>query len=120
MYNAELIFPINSPVKETITLDVPVHSKSLALKLVALKGCRILHQRKELNDYLIPVGKSTVANLLNDIEGDEYISIDISKKTKRRWLYDRKVLNPFFFFRLSFNFLFKVIKIINWYITLAK
>lgn len=100
MFKAELVFPINSPIKETITLDTPVHSKSLALMLVALKGCRILHERKELNDYLIPVGKSTVANLLNDVEGDEYISLDIAKKTKRRWLYDRKV----YIFEIKINF----------------
>lgn len=93
LYNAELVFPINSPIKETITLETPVNSKSLALKAVALKACRILHERKELNDYLIPVGKNTVANLLNDVEGDEYIALDIAKKTKRRWLYDRKVNN---------------------------
>lgn len=89
-YNAELIFPINSSVKETITLSTPTRIKAHALMAVALKGCQILHERGELNDNLLPMGKSTVANLLSELDDEEYLPIrDIS--TKLRHLYDRKV-----------------------------
>lgn len=105
MYIAELILPINSPIKETITTK-PMSSKKLSLMAAALevtteffviqiilKACKRLHERKELNDQLLPTGKEIVLDLLGEVDDDEYLPYLPSKmgSSKKKRLYDRKV-----------------------------
>uniref|UniRef100_A0A914HEZ6 Helicase ATP-binding domain-containing protein n=1 Tax=Globodera rostochiensis TaxID=31243 RepID=A0A914HEZ6_GLORO len=99
---AQLLLPINSPLKECIQLnecggiaeiEALFASKSLALMSVALEACKKLHQTKELSDQLTPTGKEIVTNLLGELEDDEeYLPYLLNKSgpTKRRRLYDRK------------------------------
>uniref|UniRef100_A0A915PW20 Uncharacterized protein n=1 Tax=Setaria digitata TaxID=48799 RepID=A0A915PW20_9BILA len=92
LYRAELLLPINSPVKETIKLKKPLQSKKLAQMAVALEACRRLHQRKELNDYLLPVGKDTIMLTALDEDPDEFIPNMNYKvgSARRRQLYDKR------------------------------
>lgn len=41
MYRAELLLPINSPIKETIKLKMPLENKKLAQMAVALEVSRV-------------------------------------------------------------------------------
>ncbi|VDM95207.1 unnamed protein product [Thelazia callipaeda] len=93
MYSAELVLPINSPVKETIKLKKPMKSKKLAQMAVALEACKILHKRKELNDNLLPFGKDTVTLTALDDDPDEFIPNMNYKvgSARRRQLYDKKM-----------------------------
>ncbi|KAF7638234.1 hypothetical protein Mgra_00002206 [Meloidogyne graminicola] len=92
MYIAELILPINSPIKETITTK-PMSSKKLSLMAAALEACKRLHERKELNDQLLPTGKEIVLDLLGEVDDDEYLPYLPSKmgSSKKKRLYDRKM-----------------------------
>ncbi|VDL72637.1 unnamed protein product [Nippostrongylus brasiliensis] len=69
-YRAELLLPINSPIKKPIVLETPVSSKKLAQMAVALEACKILHQSGELNDHLLPVGRDSIADLLSQLDED--------------------------------------------------
>ncbi|EFO26258.1 hypothetical protein LOAG_02227 [Loa loa] len=93
MYRAELLLPINSPIKETIKLKKPLGSKKLAQMAVALEACRRLHKRKELNDYLLPVGKDTIMLTALDEDPDEFIPNMNYKvgSARRRQLYDKRM-----------------------------
>uniref|UniRef100_A0A158Q8D5 Endoribonuclease dcr-1 n=1 Tax=Elaeophora elaphi TaxID=1147741 RepID=A0A158Q8D5_9BILA len=93
MYRAELLLPINSPIKETIRLKKPLESKKLAQMAVALEACRRLHKRKELNDYLLPVGKDTIMLTALDDDPDEFIPNMNYKvgSARRRQLYDKRM-----------------------------
>ncbi|KAI6224621.1 hypothetical protein M3Y95_00772100 [Aphelenchoides besseyi] len=92
-YTAKLYLPINAPYKKAIVLDKPAPTKSLAKIGVALKACKMLHEKKELNDYLLPTGKDAIVNgLLNEVvEDDEYITNFAGRNIKKRRLYDRKI-----------------------------
>ncbi|KAK6022939.1 RNase3 domain protein [Ostertagia ostertagi] len=70
LYKAELLLPINSPVKQPIALETPLESKKLAQMAVALEACRVLHQAGELNDHLLPVGRESIAELLSQLDED--------------------------------------------------
>lgn len=53
-----------------------------------------LHEQKELNDNLMPMGKETVTNLLNEVADDDDLAYVPGKvgSVKRKRLYDRKVV----------------------------
>ncbi|VDM39187.1 unnamed protein product [Toxocara canis] len=92
-YKAELLLPINSPIKDGIMLTEPMKTKKLAQMAVALECCRRLHERKELNDYLLPVGKDTITLTALDDDPDEFIP-NMSYKVgsaRRKQLYDKKM-----------------------------
>ncbi|KAM3723467.1 Endoribonuclease dcr-1 [Dirofilaria immitis] len=93
MYRAELLLPINSPIKEIIKLKKPLESKKLAQMAVALEACKRLHKRKELNDYLLPVGKDTIMLTALDEDPDEFIPNMNYKvgSARRRQLYDKRM-----------------------------
>jgi endoribonuclease Dicer len=93
LYKAELLLPINAPIKEPIRLENPVYSRSLARMAVALKACEVLHSRKELTDNLLPAGKDSIAQdfLSEVVEDDEYMTGVAGRNIKKRRLYDRKV-----------------------------
>ncbi|EPB78253.1 double stranded RNA binding domain protein [Ancylostoma ceylanicum] len=94
-YKAELLLPINSPIKRPITLETPVESKKLAQMAVALEACRVLHQNGELNDHLLPVGRESIAELLNQLDEDpDEWAPGLSAKVgsaRRKQLYDKRV-----------------------------
>ncbi|CAK5036675.1 unnamed protein product [Meloidogyne enterolobii] len=92
LYIAELYLPINSPIKEPIK-SKPMTSKRLALMAVALEACKRLHQRKELNDNLLPAGKDILDDLLGEVDDDEYLPHLPSRmgSSKKKRLYDRKM-----------------------------
>ncbi|CAJ0961626.1 unnamed protein product, partial [Mesorhabditis belari] len=94
-YQAELYLPINSPIKEIIRLSDPCDSKKMAQMMIALKACEILHRKGELNDYLLPQGKDTVAKLMSqlDEDPDECIPGLAARvgSSKRKQLYDKRV-----------------------------
>ncbi|VDK23480.1 unnamed protein product [Anisakis simplex] len=57
------------------------------------EACRRLHQRKELNDHLLPVGKDTITLTALDDDPDEYVP-DLNYKvgsSRRKQLYDKKM-----------------------------
>nr|CAD7589801.1 unnamed protein product [Timema genevievae] len=58
LYSCSLQLPINSPVKQDITGGA-VPSRVLARRVAALEACRVLHQAKELDDNLLPIGKES-------------------------------------------------------------
>ena len=93
MFCAELILPINSPVKESITTRPLFPSKTLALKAVALEACKRLHERKELNDQLLPTGKEIVTDFFGELDDEEFLPYLLNKigSSKRKRLYDRKM-----------------------------
>ncbi|CAJ0597978.1 unnamed protein product [Cylicocyclus nassatus] len=95
LYKAELLLPINSPIKQPITLETPMESKKLAQMAVALEACRILHQSGELNDHLLPVGRESIAELLNQLDEDpDEWAPGLSAKVgsaRRKQLYDKRV-----------------------------
>uniref|UniRef100_A0A914KI95 Uncharacterized protein n=2 Tax=Meloidogyne incognita TaxID=6306 RepID=A0A914KI95_MELIC len=92
LYIAELYLPINSPIKEPIK-SKPMNSKRLSLMAVALEACKRLHQRKELNDNLLPAGKDILDDLLGEVDDDEYLPHLPSRmgSSKKKRLYDRKM-----------------------------
>ncbi|WKY02864.1 hypothetical protein Q1695_016281 [Nippostrongylus brasiliensis] len=94
-YRAELLLPINSPIKKPIVLETPVSSKKLAQMAVALEACKILHQSGELNDHLLPVGRDSIADLLSQLDEDpDEWAPGISAKVgsaRRKQLYDKRV-----------------------------
>nr|CAD7454255.1 unnamed protein product [Timema tahoe] len=55
LYSCSLQLPINSPVKQDITGGA-VPSRVLARRVAALEACRVLHQARELDDNLLPIG----------------------------------------------------------------
>uniref|UniRef100_A0A915D972 Uncharacterized protein n=1 Tax=Ditylenchus dipsaci TaxID=166011 RepID=A0A915D972_9BILA len=65
-------------------LGHPASTKAHALMAVALKGCQKLHERNELNDHLLPMGKDTVANLLSELDDEDlpYISMKTGSMSK--------------------------------------
>ena len=96
-------------MKEAITTGQEFPSKSLALMAVALeaiifgilwsyiqfKACKRLHQRKELNENLLPAGKEIATDLLGELDDEEFLPFLMNKvgSSKRKRLYDRKVKN---------------------------
>lgn len=94
-YCAELLLPINSPIKHAIVLKDPMPSKKAAQMAVALEACRQLHLKGELDDNLLPKGRESIAKLLEqmDEEPDEYAPGMAAKvgSSKRKQLYDKKI-----------------------------
>ncbi|CAI2349147.1 unnamed protein product [Caenorhabditis sp. 36 PRJEB53466] len=95
MYRAELLLPINSPIKDAIVLQNPMPNKKTAQMAVALEACRQLHLKGELDDNLLPKGRESIAALLEHIddEPDEYAPGMLAKvgSAKRKQLYDKKI-----------------------------
>uniref|UniRef100_A0A914YCP1 Uncharacterized protein n=1 Tax=Panagrolaimus superbus TaxID=310955 RepID=A0A914YCP1_9BILA len=83
-YICEIKLPSNSPVQEKIT-GQGHHSSKLAYMSAALKTCKILHQRNELDDNLVPYSKEKFA------EKENFIVEADSGTTKKHRLYDKKV-----------------------------
>ncbi|EGT48937.1 CBN-DCR-1 protein [Caenorhabditis brenneri] len=94
-YCAELLLPINSPIKHAIILKDPMPNKKAAQMAVALEACRQLHLKGELDDNLLPKGRESIAKLLEqmDDEPDEYAPGMAAKvgSSKRKQLYDKKI-----------------------------
>ncbi|CAD5218774.1 unnamed protein product [Bursaphelenchus okinawaensis] len=97
-FEAELLLPINAPVKHAIKLTKPVQSSNLAKMAVALEACKVLHNEGELTDHLYPAGKDIIIEKTNS--ADEFLSevladnqnLAISNHNiKNRRLHDRKV-----------------------------
>ncbi|KAF1760045.1 hypothetical protein GCK72_008291 [Caenorhabditis remanei] len=94
-YCAELLLPINSPIKHAIILKDPMPNKKAAQMAVALEACRQLHLKGELDDNLLPKGRESIAKLLEHIddEPDEYapgMALKVGS-SKRKQLYDKKI-----------------------------
>ncbi|UMM25863.1 hypothetical protein L5515_005509 [Caenorhabditis briggsae] len=94
-YCAELLLPINSPIKHAIILKDAMPNKKIAQMAVALEACRQLHLKGELDDNLLPKGRESIAKLLEHIddEPDEYAPGMTAKvgSSKRKQLYDKKI-----------------------------
>uniref|UniRef100_A0AC34GRH2 Dicer-2 n=1 Tax=Panagrolaimus sp. ES5 TaxID=591445 RepID=A0AC34GRH2_9BILA len=85
-YICKMQLPSNSPVQDTITGHGYISYK-LAVMSAALKTCKILHQRNELDDNLVPYSKEKFAEKENfTFEAD-------SGTTKKHRLYHKKVAN---------------------------
>ena len=48
--------PINSPCKDLIVGPM-MPTRELAKRVAALEVCKLLHKIKELDDYMVPIGK---------------------------------------------------------------
>ncbi|RUS80555.1 hypothetical protein EGW08_011695 [Elysia chlorotica] len=93
-YIAYLRLPINSPIKQELQ-GPAMRSKKLAKMAVALKMCEILHNKGELDDQLMPVGKEMFVYEEEEEWADED---DIGGQarpgtTKRKQYYTKKVAN---------------------------
>ena len=55
-FKCSIQLPINSPFKEVI-VGPAMPSLELAKRAAALEACKKLHQIKELDDYMLPIGK---------------------------------------------------------------
>jgi endoribonuclease Dicer len=55
-FTCSIQLPINSPYKETI-VGPAMPSLELSKRAAALETCKRLHQIKELDDYMLPIGK---------------------------------------------------------------
>ncbi|RUP43826.1 ribonuclease III domain-containing protein [Jimgerdemannia flammicorona] len=84
-YVSRITLPSNSPVREVVS-EV-LRSKSLAKSSAALKACMLLHQKKALNDHLLPVFESE-KDLMEE-HRDEKGLLEGSKKRKSH--YPKKV-----------------------------
>lgn len=92
-YFSELLFPINSPIKEVIKGKI-CPSIKLAEMTVALEACKILHQREELDDNLVPLTKDKVASMLELSDEFSDFASNVPRETgsaKKRRLYPRRV-----------------------------
>lgn len=92
-YLSELLFPINSPIKEVIRGQICPAIK-LAEMTVALEACKILHQKEELDDNLIPLTKDKVATMLELSDEFSDFASNVPRETgsaKKRRLYPRRV-----------------------------
>lgn len=61
---------------------------------VALQSCRVLHERKELDDHLLPVGKESMRVFLQQDADDEAFPTDgkpLPGSSKRKQFYDKRV-----------------------------
>ena len=83
-------------------------TRRLAQKAVALKACRILHERGELDDHLLPLGKDIRVEGLEDDDLTEEERQELAKaaaeegaprpgSTKRRQHYTKKISGEFHF-----------------------
>ncbi|EFX72380.1 hypothetical protein DAPPUDRAFT_308316 [Daphnia pulex] len=99
-YICSLQLPINSPLRKTV-LSQPMPSKVTAKRSAALEACRLLHQKKELDDHFYPTGKENLR-----LEEEEDYNADLEEEnvpenlprpgtTKRRQYYYKQVADPF-------------------------
>ncbi|KAL3873454.1 hypothetical protein ACJMK2_036569 [Sinanodonta woodiana] len=91
-YCAKLRLPINSPIKQEVK-GVPMQTEVLAKKAVALEMCRILHQRGELDEKLMPVGKEMFQHEEEEFEWEEEEDSNgqvLPGTTKRKQYYCKK------------------------------
>lgn len=70
-YRCELRLPINSPLRCAIKGDL-APSKKLAKKIAAFQACYKLHEMKELDDHLLPVGKENLKYLCEELGFEPY------------------------------------------------
>ncbi|GFS16244.1 endoribonuclease Dicer [Elysia marginata] len=93
-YVAYLRLPINSPVKQELQ-GPAMRSKKLAKMAVALEMCKILHEKGELDDQLLPVGKEMFVYEEEEEWADEDDSGGQARPgtTKRKQYYTKKVAN---------------------------
>ncbi|XP_052768714.1 endoribonuclease Dicer-like [Mya arenaria] len=95
MYVASVRLPINSPVKMEIE-GVPMPTKQKARQAVAVQICKILHQRGELDNDLMPLGKEMLEGVgegVDDPWADEEDAAGEARPgtTKRKQYYCKKV-----------------------------
>ncbi|CAH1790780.1 unnamed protein product [Owenia fusiformis] len=93
-YIATLHLPINSPIKEAIK-GSPMPTRKLAKMAVALRTCKTLHEYKELDDQLLPVGKEIYKyeDEENEWETTEAKGQPRPGTTKRKQYYDKRIAN---------------------------
>ncbi|XP_046985158.1 endoribonuclease Dcr-1-like [Schistocerca americana] len=99
-YICTVRLPINSPVKHNI-VGLPMPTRVLARRIAALETCRILHQARELDDNLMPVGKERFhIHEEGDQVGDPDDPEDVASRdslepkpgtTKRRQYYYKRI-----------------------------
>ncbi|XP_055849068.1 endoribonuclease Dcr-1 [Episyrphus balteatus] len=104
MYQYTLRLPINSPLKYDI-VGLPMPTKILARRMVALQACRELHMCGELDNTLQPIGKEGFKAFESDWEEfelekiDEQIVTDNAEPrpgtTKRRQYYYKRIASEF-------------------------
>lgn len=75
----------------------PMPSTVLARRIAALETCRVLHQARELDDSLQPVGKESVPGAEVEEEEEEDVPVGADSleprpgTTKRRQYYYKRV-----------------------------
>uniref|UniRef100_A0A1B6DKN5 ribonuclease III n=1 Tax=Clastoptera arizonana TaxID=38151 RepID=A0A1B6DKN5_9HEMI len=79
-YVCTIKLPINSPVKKDI-IGHPMPTQVLARRIAALEVCRVLHQTKELDDQLQPIGKEGFKALEITIEEEPESDVIESSQT---------------------------------------
>nr|AUZ94233.1 dicer-1 [Recilia dorsalis] len=94
MYYCTVRLPINSPVKQDI-IGHPMPTRVLAKRIAALETCRVLHESKELDDNLQPLGKESLTTLEEEDDEEEVIPVDSLEPrpgtTKRRQYYYKRI-----------------------------
>lgn len=104
IYQYTLRLPINSPLKYDI-VGLPMPSKILARRMVALQACRELHLCGELDNTLQPIGKEGFKAFESDWEEFELEKVDeqiVTENaeprpgtTKRRQYYYKRIASEF-------------------------
>uniref|UniRef100_A0A0N4ZYI6 RNA helicase n=1 Tax=Parastrongyloides trichosuri TaxID=131310 RepID=A0A0N4ZYI6_PARTI len=92
-YDCTLLLPSNCPHREVIRTKKSLPRKKFALMAAALEACKILHQIKELNDYLLPNGREKLKHIeakFDDYEDDVELKERIVGSSQRKQLYDKK------------------------------
>lgn len=77
-------------------------SKKYAQMAVALEVCKVLHEKRELDDHLLPVGKESAAEALEFLIGDDDDEVWPEDgrarpgSTKRKQYYNKKAIETIF------------------------
>ncbi|CAD5226751.1 unnamed protein product [Bursaphelenchus xylophilus] len=97
LYKAELLLPINAPVKHAIRTERALPSAGLAKMAVALEAVKVLHKKGELTDHLYPAGKDVIVDktalpedLLSEVFAEHQNLSIIGHNIKSRRLHNRK------------------------------
>lgn len=104
LFQYTLRLPLNSPMKNDI-YGIPMPTRTLARRVAALIGCRILHKSGELDDNLQPIGKEGFKAIEPDWDLFELEKVDEELNnencdlrpgtTKRRQYYYKRIASVF-------------------------
>uniref|UniRef100_A0AAF5CWV1 Endoribonuclease Dicer n=1 Tax=Strongyloides stercoralis TaxID=6248 RepID=A0AAF5CWV1_STRER len=92
-FECSLLLPANCLYRSVIRSTKPLPNTKLAQKAAAVEACKILHQIKELNDYLLPNGREKlkiIETKFDDYEDELDIKEVIVGSAQRKQLYDKK------------------------------